>query len=86
MKTIKYLKVVFTIITAASCKNEKQTPKVEDAAATETETKGVDDSYNEELGLKLFDGWVLTKLNCPGCNLPLISEYEGAPSVCLRCE
>lgn len=57
-----------------------------DAAATETETKGVDDSYNEELGLKLFDGWVLTKLNCPGCNLPLISEYEGAPSVCLRCE
>ena len=29
MKTIKYLMVAFTIITAASCKNEKQTPKVE---------------------------------------------------------
>lgn len=27
MKTLKYLMVAFTIITAASCKNEKQTPK-----------------------------------------------------------
>jgi len=39
MKTIKYLMIVFTIITAASCKNEKQTPKAEDAAATETINK-----------------------------------------------
>ena len=31
--------VVFTIITAASCKNEKQTPKAEDTAATETNNK-----------------------------------------------
>lgn len=38
MKTIKYLMVAFTIITAASCKNEKQTPKAE-AATTETTNK-----------------------------------------------
>jgi len=36
MKKIKYLMVVLTIITAASCKNEKQTPKVADAT-TKTE-------------------------------------------------
>ena len=39
MKIIKYLMVVFTIITAASCKNEKQKSKAEDAAATETINK-----------------------------------------------
>lgn len=44
-----------------------------------------DDIYKEELGLRLFDGWELTELNCPGCNLPLISEGDGAPSICLRC-
>jgi len=38
MKTIKYLMVAFTIITAASCKNEKQTPKVE-AKTIETNNK-----------------------------------------------
>lgn len=38
MKTIKYLMVVFTIITAASCKNEKQTPK-EASKVAETATK-----------------------------------------------
>jgi len=44
-----------------------------------------DEAYKEELGLRLFDGWELTKLNCPSCNLPLISEGEGASAVCLRC-
>jgi len=38
MKTIKYLMVAFTIITVASCKNEKQTPKAE-AATTEATNK-----------------------------------------------
>ena len=38
MKTIKYLMVAFTIITATSCKNEKQTPKVE-AKTIETNNK-----------------------------------------------
>lgn len=44
-----------------------------------------DDEYKEELGLRLFDGWKMTKLNCPSCNLPLISDGDCAPSICLRC-
>lgn len=45
-----------------------------------------DEAYKEELGLRLFDGWQLTKLNCLSCDLPLITEGEGAPSICLRCD
>ena len=59
----------------------------EDTAEEETKKKAEQDeaAYNEALGRRLFDGWELTKLNCPDCNSPLLSEYPGATSVCLRC-
>jgi len=44
-----------------------------------------DEAYKEELGLRLFDGWELTGLNCPHCNMALMSEGGGASAVCLRC-
>jgi uncharacterized Zn finger protein (UPF0148 family) len=50
--------------------------------AKENET---DDVFHEALGSRLFDGWHLSRLNCPHCKLPLISEFECAPTVCLRC-
>ncbi len=45
----------------------------------------MDSKYNEELGRRLFDGWVLSKSNCARCKKPLISEFDGAPCVCLMC-
>lgn len=45
----------------------------------------LDVSYNEALGRRLFEGWELTTSNCPSCNGPLISEFQGAPIICLRC-
>mmetsp|Transcript_13092 Transcript_13092/g.31838 ORF Transcript_13092/g.31838 Transcript_13092/m.31838 type:complete len:225 (-) Transcript_13092:112-786(-) len=42
-------------------------------------------AYNEALGRRLFDGWELSSKNCQNCNLPLVSEYDGAPIICLRC-
>jgi uncharacterized Zn finger protein (UPF0148 family) len=44
-----------------------------------------DDALKKELGKRIFAGWTLLPLNCPNCNLPLISEGTGATSVCLRC-
>ncbi|KAL9186168.1 hypothetical protein ACHAXT_005406 [Thalassiosira profunda] len=57
------------------------------ACAAQKEEKQHEDeeAYKEELGQKLFEGWELTTHNCPSCNLPLICEGEGSPSVCLRC-
>mmetsp|Transcript_3499 Transcript_3499/g.7726 ORF Transcript_3499/g.7726 Transcript_3499/m.7726 type:complete len:347 (+) Transcript_3499:195-1235(+) len=51
----------------------------------ETNQDELDAVYNEALGRRLFDGWELSTSNCLGCNLPLISEFEGAPIICLRC-
>lgn len=44
-----------------------------------------EDAYKEELGQRLFEGWELTKLNCPGCDLPLITEGGVDSVLCLRC-
>ena len=44
-----------------------------------------DDALKKELGKRIFAGWTLLSLNCPCCNLPLISEGKGSPSICLRC-
>ena len=38
-KIIKYLMLVFTIITVSSCKNEKQTPKTETEIPNRIEKK-----------------------------------------------
>jgi len=45
-----------------------------------------DDRYKEELGLRLFEGWELTSESCNQCNFPLIAEFNGAQSICLRCD
>ena len=45
-----------------------------------------DDDYKEELGLRLFEGWELTQESCNQCNFPLIAEFEGSQSICLRCD
>ena len=50
--------------------------------AEENET---DDTFHEALGSRLFDGWHLSRFNCPQCKLPLISEFKCAPTICLRC-
>ena len=45
-----------------------------------------DDDYKEELGLRLFEGWELTQESCNQCSFPLIAEFEGSQSICLRCD
>jgi len=45
-----------------------------------------DDDYKEELGLRLFEGWELTSESCNQCSFPLIAEFEGSQSICLRCD
>lgn len=46
----------------------------------------IDEAFNEALGSRLFDGWQLVPKTCPHCKiLPLIAEFEGSPTVCLRC-
>ena len=45
-----------------------------------------DDRYKEELGLRLFEGWELTQESCNQCNFPLIAEFKGSQSICLRCD
>ncbi|KAL3787135.1 hypothetical protein ACHAWO_005119 [Cyclotella atomus] len=45
-----------------------------------------DDALKKELGRRIFAGWTLLSLNCPNCNLPLICEGKGSPSICLRCD
>lgn len=57
-----------------NCSNEKETNENE-----------IDSMYNEELGHRLFDGWVLSTSKCTQCNKPLVSEFDGAPCVCLIC-
>ena len=44
-----------------------------------------DDALKKELGKRIFAGWTLLNLNCPSCNMPLISESKGDPGICLRC-
>mmetsp|Transcript_6204 Transcript_6204/g.13505 ORF Transcript_6204/g.13505 Transcript_6204/m.13505 type:complete len:498 (+) Transcript_6204:265-1758(+) len=45
-----------------------------------------DEAYKEEIGNLLFEGWELTKLTCPHCNLPLMSNGEDdVQPICLRC-
>ena len=45
-----------------------------------------DDYYKEELGLRLFEGWELTQESCNQCSFPLIAEFKGSQSICLRCD
>jgi uncharacterized Zn finger protein (UPF0148 family) len=51
----------------------------------ETNEDEMDSKYNEELGRRLFDGWKLSTSKCTQCNKPLVSEFDGAPCVCLIC-
>ena len=44
-----------------------------------------DDELKKELGKMIFAGWTLCSLTCPNCNLPLITQGKGSPSICLRC-
>lgn len=46
-----------------------------------------EDRLEEAIGEKLFEGWELTNMNCmnESCNLPLLRECAGVPSICLRC-
>jgi len=46
----------------------------------------MDEAFNEALGSRLFEGWTLSSKNCNYCKSPLVSEFEGAPTVCLRCD
>lgn len=46
----------------------------------------MDEAFNEALGSRLFEGWTLSSKNCNYCKSPLVTEFEGAPTVCLRCE
>lgn len=56
-----------------------------DRRSNEKETSEIDSKYNEELGRRLFDGWVLSTSQCTQCKKPLVSEFSGAPCVCLLC-
>lgn len=46
-----------------------------------------DETFQEEIGLRLFEGWQLTEVNCPDpdCRLPLMLKDNNATPVCLRC-
>ena len=46
----------------------------------------IESKYNEELGRRLFDGWVLSTSKCTQCKKLLVSEFDGAPGVCVICE
>ncbi len=58
-----------------------------DRASKEKETneEEIDSEYNEELGRRLFDGWILSTSKCTQCSKPLVLEFDGAPCVCLIC-
>lgn len=53
--------------------------------STEKETNEMDSMYTEELGRRLFDGWVISTSKCTQCNKRLVSEFDGAPCICLIC-
>lgn len=44
-----------------------------------------EEALREELGHRLFSGWVLIGTGCPVCSLPLIGNNSDAPAVCVRC-
>ena len=44
-----------------------------------------EEALREELGHRLFSGWVLLGTSCPACHLPLIGNNSDTPATCIRC-
>lgn len=49
-------------------------------------SSSVRESGSKEVGRRILEGWQLLESPCPVCMNPLMSEFPGAPEVCVFCD